>query len=167
MMFKAFVKARVLITTSRGIPNRLLDCLGPSREDTATHNELQKKQAMRRGTRVRQPAFSLSYLPRSTGNHWYALSICQWLSMALNGVFLSLPLLWVINTVMSSYGTFEDGIPRSSEDAVAVAEPEAGESSSIYRESDSRRQIGIVSAVFIIFNRIIGTGWVWHVYKGL
>lgn len=26
---------------------------------------------------------------------------------------------------------------------------------------EQRRQIGVVSAVFIIFNRIIGTGYVW------
>lgn len=34
----------------------------------------------------------------------------------------------------------------------------APEEGSVYRTSDSRREIGLTSAVFLIFNRMIGTG---------
>jgi len=51
------------------------------------------------------------------------------------------PLVW---TPSSNYGTEDNGTESS-----IVNEP---------TESMPKRQIGVVSAVFIIFNRLIGTG---------
>lgn len=45
-----------------------------------------------------------------------------------------------------SYGTTTDGATTN------------GDAEGMYKTSDSRRQIGVVSAVFLIFNRMIGTG---------
>lgn len=46
----------------------------------------------------------------------------------------------------------------SQTDSLAPIEHGNGDTEDLYQTSDSRRQIGVVSAVFLIFNRMIGTG---------
>lgn len=53
----------------------------------------------------------------------------------------------------SPAGNYKSTVPVRSD--ASTAEPEANE---VYTTSSSRRQIGTVSAVFLIFNRMVGTG---------
>lgn len=58
--------------------------------------------------------------------------------------------------LLSSYGATER---KSSADSASVASVSVRAGASESQDSlPDRRQIGLVSAIFIIFNRIIGTG---------
>lgn len=61
---------------------------------------------------------------------------------------------------MSEHDKSKSSSPQSSSANVAVFRADS------YADDDERvpgrKQIGLFSAVFIIFNRIIGTGWVWE-----